>query len=109
MKKWPYLSELKTDPKLGNLASLLSQGHPFCLAKEVLILSFDFPHLKTKANIKANQKPIQELVEQLLGRKVFVYSMDPSDRKRSIENYTSNCQVGNIPAKDTIVLDLPKD
>ena len=107
-KKWSQLASLKTDPILGNLASLLVQGHPFCLAQEVLILCFDFTSLKDKANIKENQKPIQELVAQLLGRQVFVYSLDAKDRIRTINNYTSNSQLGNLPNKKSIVLNLPK-
>ena len=107
-EKWAQLQELKADPNIGSLATLLSQGHPYCLAKEVLILCYDFASLKNKANIKANQNGIQELVSQLLGRTVFVYGIDPQDRVRTIKNYTMNSQLGKLPAKNTIVLNLPK-
>ncbi len=106
---WAQLNNLKADPKIGNLATLLSQGNPFCLSKEALILSFGFTSLKDKANIKENQKPIQELVSQFLGRKVFVYAIDSADRVRTIKYYTSQAQLGKLPNKKDIVLNLPND
>ncbi len=106
---WAQLNNLKANPKIGNLATLLSQGNPFCLSKEALILSFGFTSLKDKANIKENQKPIQELVSQFLGRKVFVYAIDSADRVRTIKYYTSQAQLGKLPNKKDIVLNLPND
>ncbi len=106
---WAELAKFKADPKIGNLATLLSQGNPFCLSKDVLILSFGFSSLRDKANIKENQQPIQELVAELLGRKVFVYSIDGADRVRSIKYYTSQAQLGLLPSKKDIVLNLPTD
>lgn len=109
LDSWAELSKLKADPKIGNLATLLSQGNPFCLSKDALILSFSFSSLRDKANIKENQKPIQELVSQFLGRKVFVYAIDGADRVRTIKYYTSQAQLGLLPSKKDIVLNLPTD
>jgi len=106
--KWPGFDDLRGDPKLGNLATLLSEGHPYCLCKEALILSYDFTRLRDKANIKANQEPLQEMVEQFLGRRVFIYAIDPIERHRITNTFFSLQQVSKLPEKDSIVLDLPK-
>ncbi len=109
VENWGQLANLKSDPNLGNLATLLSQGNPFCLCKDALILAFSFTSLKDKANIKENQKPIQELVAQLLGRTVFVYSIDANERVNSIKYYSDQVRLTKSPNKKDIVLNLPTD
>ena len=109
VENWGQLTKLKSDPNLGNLATLLSQGNPFCLCKDALILAFSFTNLKDKANIKENQKPIQELVAQLLGRTVFVYSIDANERVNSIKYYSDQVRLTKSPNKKDIVLNLPTD
>lgn len=109
VENWGQLTKLKSDPNLGNLATLLSQGNPFCLCKDALILAFSFTSLKDKANIKENQKPIQELVSQLLGRTVFVYSIDANERVNSIKYYSDQVRLTKSPNKKDIVLNLPTD
>src|SRR5574344_1487288 len=77
LTKWkPAFEALKGDPKFGNIATLLAQGHPCCLCQKALILCYDFTKLRNKANIKENQEALCEMTEQLLGRKVFVYAID---------------------------------
>lgn len=107
-KKWGQLESLKTHPKVGNLATLLSEGHPFCLCKEALILSFNFTRLKEKANIKANQPAIQEIVSKMLGRKVFVYSLDRLDCNKLYTAFSGLEQLSKLPSKESIHLELPK-
>ncbi len=107
--KWKSLEPLKFDLKMGPLASLLSQGNPFCLCRDALILTYRHKNLKEKANIKANQKPLEELLEVLLGRKVFIFAIDHTDQNRVWSTYTSLQQVKKLPNKTEIVLNLPKD
>ena len=108
VKTWDRLNSIKDDPKLGNLATLLSEGHPFCLSKEVLILAYNFSKLSKKANIIQNQKPLQDLVETLLGRKVFIYAIDPNEKNAIIRDFMSKQQVGLLPNKNDITLDFIK-
>lgn len=107
-KKWNRFEALKGDIKLGNLATLLSEGHPFSVCPQAIILTYDFTKLKKKANIKANQTALSQLVSTVLGRDVFVYGVDPSDRTRLIMAFNNLNQVGQLPAKADCVLNLPK-
>jgi DNA polymerase-3 subunit gamma/tau len=111
VKKWHRLDALRGHPQLGNLATLLSEGHPFCLCHEVIVLTYDFSKLKKKCNIKANQKPLSELLSKLLddGREVFVYGIDPNDRNRLITMFNNLNQVGKLPKKSEAQdINLPK-
>lgn len=106
--KWAKLEPLKVDLKLGPLANLLSQGNPFCLCKQAIILTYKFKGQKEKANLKANQKPLEELLEVLLGRKVFIIAIDHNDQNRLWGSFTSLQQIRKLPSKAGIVLNLPK-
>lgn len=106
--RWNELNPLKIDLKLGALATLLSSGSPYCLSKEALILVYKHQALVNKANLVANQEPLQELLETILGRRVFIYAIG-NNEKVSVQNrYFSLMQVNQLPDKASITLNLPK-
>lgn len=107
-KNWAEIKALKGHPDVGNLATLLSEGHPFCLCKEALLLNFDFTRLAKKANIKANQQAISAMIEQLIGRKVFVYALDRFACNAIYKRYTDLEQLSKLPNKKEISLKLPE-
>ena len=105
--KWALLQELKMDPKFGKVASLLSDGSPFCLCKEALVLAYQHKNQAEKANLVSNQAALSDLVEAMLGRRVFVYALDPNRRLAVRTYYYEKVQMGQVPNKKDIVLDLP--
>lgn len=107
-KDWDRLAELKFDSSVGEVATLLSEGRPFCLCNEVLLVNFSFTRQKEKANIRENQAAMAGLVKSILGRTVFVYGLDRNDSNRCQKQYFSLAQLGRLPAPETIVLNLPK-
>ncbi|MCI2111073.1 MAG: DNA polymerase III subunit gamma/tau [Bacilli bacterium] len=107
--EWGRFDALKIDPKYGGLATLVSSGHPLVLCKEAILLSYNFKSLKEKANIKANQKPLSDLLSSVIGRKLFVYALDRNDVNRVQVAFTSLQQVGKLPRISDIKLDLPKE
>jgi DNA polymerase III subunit gamma/tau len=107
-KNWPQLDALKAHPVLGNLAALLADGHPFCLCNDVLLLTYNFTRQKNKVNIQANQKGLEQMIQCLLGKKVFVYALDRNDAADCQKQYYSLLQLNKLPDKKKIVLDLPK-
>lgn len=106
-EKWALLEELKMDPKFGKVASLLSNATPFCLCKDALILAYQHKNQAEKANLVSNQAALSDLVEAMLGRRVFVYALDPDRRLAVRTYYYEKVQMGQIPNKKDIVLDLP--
>ncbi len=106
--KWEAFDALKVDPKLGNLATLLSDGNPFCLCKDAIVLAYNFTRRKNEANVAANQEPLEQLLATVLGRKVFIYAIDPTDRNRITTAFFNLQEVNQLPAKADIKLNLPK-
>ena len=105
--KWPMLDDLKLDPELSDLAGLVSSGKPMALCQEALILRFDSPRQKNKATLKENQKAIASFIENLLGRKVFVYAFDGKDANYYLGQYTKLAQVRQLPNPKEVVLNIP--
>lgn len=91
---------LKMHPKFGKVATLLNDGRPYLLAKNVLLLEYDFDHLAQKINIKSNQEIIRQMLEPLVGRKVSVYALPRSETVRLQRTFFSLRQISKLPAKD---------
>ncbi len=104
---WSLLEEIVNEEKAGPYASLLLQGKPYLLCDECLVVQYDYMNQKKKANIIENQKPLAYLVECLLGRKVFLYGIEPSERADI--NYTfRQLQRDNALPKKEDPLEIPK-
>ena len=106
---WNQLDFLKLDPKLGDAASLLRDGTPLCLCKEAIIIVYNFTRLANKANIKDNQDTLEELLETLLGRKVFIYAIDRDLNNKARSEFVNLQQVKKLPDIKDINLVLPKE
>lgn len=105
---WKRLDTLRMDPKVGALANLLYEGKPYALCQEALILSYRIQSKAKKANIVANQQSLQELLEAILGRKVFIYAIDPEVQTRIQSKFFSMQQLSQLPKKEDVTLVLPK-
>lgn len=105
---WGEFENLKFDSTYGEVASILSQAKPFCLCEEALLINFNFTRQKNRANIQENQEALSSMVETILGRRVFVYGLDRNDSNRCQTRFFSLLQIQQLPARNTIVLNLPK-
>ena len=106
-RNWGQFEAMKLDPKIGDAATLLAQARPFCLCRDALLINFNFTRLKDHANLQANQKVLESLLERVLGRKVFVYGLDRNDSNRVQMNYYSLAQLGRLPRLEDDELKLP--
>ena len=86
-ERWGEFENLRFDPKVGAIAALLSEGRPFCLCEQALLINYNFTRQKERANLEENQKAISDLVATILGRNVFVYGLDRND--------SNNCSSSN--------------
>ncbi len=107
-RDWNKFETMKLDPEVGDAATLLAQARPFCLCRDALLINFNFTRLKEHANIKANQKILETLVERVLGRKVFVYGLDRNDSNRVQQNYYNLAQLSRLPHLEDDELKLPR-
>ena len=106
-KKWGAFDDMKLDSQFGDAATLLSQAKPFCLCQDALLLNFNFPRLKEHANLAGNQKILENLVSKILGRQVFLFSLDRNDSNRVQKTYYNLAQLSKLPRAEAIELKLP--
>jgi len=102
------LEQFKDDPVYGDLVSLLLAGTPYCICDDALVMVYLHKNQVAKANIVANQDPLQELLECLIGHRVFVYAIDNISKTGIQQNYFSMLQANLLPNKKDIHLHLPK-
>ncbi len=107
INNWRRFDALRLDPVIGPLATLLFEGKPYALCKEALIITYRYQVKAKKANIVSNQLPMQELLATILGRKVFIYAIDPEVQSRVQKDFFSKQQLSSLPKKDEVELKLP--
>lgn len=108
VEKWKQLKPLQFDGNVSEAATLLLKAIPYCLCQQVLLLRFDIARSREIANIEDNQKILSELVEKILGRKVFVYSLDTKTAATAYKIYNDKLQIHTLPKPESITLQLPK-
>ena len=91
----------------------LHQAHQLissiCLCKDAIIIVYNFTRLANKANIKENQDTLEELLETLLGRKVFIFAIDRDLNNKARNEFVNLQQVNKLPSLKDINLVLPKE
>ena len=105
-KKWDDFVGLVAHPRYGRVASLLKDGRPYIVAKDVLVLEYDFDCLAERINIVTNQNSIGELMKNIVGRDVFVYAIVRSEALRLQKSYFSLRQLNRLPKAKDIQLNL---
>jgi DNA polymerase-3 subunit gamma/tau len=105
-KKWDDLNNLVAHPRFGLVATLLKDGRPYIVAKDVLVLEYDFDCLAERINIASNQETLVDLIKNILGREVFVYAIVRSDALRLQKSYFALRQLSRLPKAKDIVLNL---
>jgi len=105
-KKWDDFVGLVAHPRYGLVASLLKDGRPYIVAKDVLVLEYDFDCLAERINIVTNQSSIGELMKNIVGRDVFVYAIVRSEALRLQKSYFNLRQLNRLPKVKDIQLNL---
>ncbi|MFA6780568.1 MAG: DNA polymerase III subunit gamma/tau [Bacilli bacterium] len=105
-KKWDEFNGLVAHPRYGLVASLLKDGRPYIVAKNVLVLEYDFDCLAERINITTNQEAIVELMKGIVGRELFVYAIVRSEALRLQKSFFNLRQLNRLPKAKDIQLDL---
>ena len=107
MAKWGELNSLIGHPSLGDVAMLLKDGKPFIVAKDVVVLEYDFSKLSSRVNIKENQANICEILKGMLGKEdVFVYAISRDESVRLVRAFNNLRQVSQLPKTSDISIDI---
>lgn len=105
-EKWDDLPLLAMDANIGEHASLLYDGQPYALSKEILIIEYNFPRNAAQVNLKENQDILQDILRDLLGRKIPIYALTHEESLALTRKYRSMSQIGKLPRVKSVKLEL---
>ena len=103
---WSNIKRLIGHPELGKAATILVDGRPLVASQRILVVEYQFPTVAEKANLLENQEAIQNVVESVFGKKMFVYAVSRKDSVRWQQNYMNRLQIGKLPKADTVNIEF---
>lgn len=103
---WPLLDPLVFDFAISEYAALLSEGVPYILMDELLVLVYDFDEQAAKVNLKENQKGLSDLIERLLTKRVMVYALGRKEQEKFHKKFSNLYQLNRLPKDKNITKDL---
>ena len=104
--EWPNLKKLITHPTLGKAATLLVDGRPLVASNKVLVVEYQFQSAAEKANLIINQENIQNVIQSVFGKKMFVYGVSRKDSVRWQQNYMNKYQLNKLPKPDAVNIEF---
>lgn len=104
--RWPSIRKYLTNPLLGKAAGLLIDGRPLVASNKVVVLEFQLASAAEKVNLKNNQLEIQTLLQQIFGRKMFVYAVSRSASIDLQSEYMNQLQLKQLPKPSDVVLEF---
>ncbi len=106
LNRWGELRSLSVDLAIGRFAALLSDGRPFVLCKQVLILEYDLATLVEKVNIVANQPSFQSIIKAMIKRHIVVYALTRSECLRLKKKYFELNQIKKLPDRKSLTIEI---
>ena len=106
LDEWTNLKRYIAHPNLGKAASLLADGRPLVASNKVLVVEYQFPTTAERANLIENQETIQNVVETVFGKRMFVYAVSRKESVRCQQNYMNKLQISKLPKADTVNIEF---
>ena len=106
LEEWPNLKRYIAHPSLGKAASLLVDGRPLVASNKILVVEYQFPTTAERANLIENQEAIQNVVETVFGKRMFVYAVSRNESVRCQINYMNKLQISKLPKADSINIEF---
>ena len=103
---WSNLKRYITHPQLGKFASLLVDGRPLVASNKILVVEYQLPTTAERGNLIENQEAIQNVVETVFGKKMFVYAVSRKESVRWQQNYMNKLQISKLPKADSINIEF---
>ena len=99
---WPSIKKLIGHPTLGKAATILVDGRPLVASNKILVVEYQFPNIAEKANLLENQEAIQNVIQSVFNKKMFVYAVSRKESVRWQQNYMNSYQLGKLPKANAI-------
>ena len=81
-------------------------GRPLVASNKVLVIEYQFPTTAERANLIENQEAIQNIVETVFGKRMFVYAVSRKESVRCQQNYMNKLQISKLPKADTVNIEF---
>ena len=95
-----------THPSLGKAATLLADGKPFAASSKILIIEYQFPSMAEKANLIENQENLQNVIQNVFKKKMFVYGISHNESINWYKAFVNKQCIGALPKEDTINIEF---
>ena len=103
---WGKLKIMITHPSLGKAATLLADGKPFAASSKILIVEYQFPSMAEKANLIENQENLQNVIQNVFKKKMFVYGISHNESINWYKAFVNKQGIGALPKEDTINIEF---
>ena len=103
---WSSIKKLIAHPTLGKAATMLVDGRPLVASNKILVVEYQFPNIAEKANLIENQEAIQNVIQSVFNKKMFVYAVSRKDSIRCQQLYMNRYQLGKLPKVDSINIEF---
>ena len=101
---WSNVKKYVSHPLVGKAATLLADSSVFVAGNKVLIIEVPFQKVADNINQANNQLDIQNLVNALFQKKMFVYALSHIDTVNWYNQYKSLQVIDKLPkAKNTVL------
>ncbi len=94
---WGNIKKLMNHPELGKAASLLVDSTPLVASNKFLIIVFQLPIITNKANLIENQAHIEDVIQTVFNRKLFVYAVSRNESVELQKMYVDLYAIGKQP------------
>ncbi len=103
---WSKLKMMIGHPELGKAATLLADSKPFAASKKILVVEYQFPSMAEKANLIENQENIQNVIQSVFKKKMFVYGISHTESVNWYKAFVNRQQIGTLPKEDNINIEF---
>ena len=106
IENWTSIKRLIAHPTLGKAATMLVDGRPLVASNKILVVEYQFPNIAERANLLENQEAIQNVIQTVFNKKMFVYAVSRKDSVRWQQHYMNSYQLGKLPKADQINIEF---
>jgi len=94
---WGSIKKFMSHATLGKPASLLVDSYPLVVSNKFLIVVFQLPMMVDKANDINNQAALENVIETVFGKRLFIYAVSRNDSVELQKTYMNLYAVGKTP------------
>lgn len=105
LANWPMIKRYTAHPELSKAATLLIDAHPLVASDKFVVIEYNMNSLVAKANKVENQLALQNVIETVFNKRLFVYAVNRSQSVDVQVLYKHSYQANQLPKAGTILFE----